>query len=97
MTRVSTTGALDVRLNFGRLTCVSPARSATRIILLMQGQTLDPSAPPQHPVEELRILPRSRGARVAVWLLIAALGGLTFSAWLQPNMVFDLANMVFCN
>ena len=63
----------------------------------MQAQTLHPPAPPQDPVEELRILPRSRGARVAVWLLIAVLGGLTFSAWLQPNMVFDLANMVFCN
>ena len=97
MTRALISGALDARLDFGRLKCISPARSATRIILFMQGQTLHPPAPPQDSVEELRILPRSRGARVAVWLLIATLGGLTFSAWLQPNMVFDLANMVFCN
>ena len=63
----------------------------------MQGQIDPSSTAPQGTTGELRILPRSRGARVAVWLVIAALGGLTFSAWLHPNMVFDLANMVFCN
>ena len=62
----------------------------------MSSHTLpDQSAAP--PPAELRLLPRSRVARVAVWLLIAALSALTFSAWLHPNMVFDLANMVFCN
>ena len=55
------------------------------------------AAPADVPASELRLLPRSRVARFAVWVLIVALGGLTFSAWLQPNMVFDLANMVFCN
>jgi hypothetical protein len=33
------------------------------------------------------------------WLLIGvalALCGLVFAAYLRPNMVFDLANMVFC-
>ena len=45
----------------------------------------------------LHLLPRSRAARVAVWLAAAALGALVFAAWLRPNMIFDLADMVFCN
>ena len=45
----------------------------------------------------LELLPRSRVARAAVWLATAALGALVFSAWLRPNMIFDLADMVFCN
>lgn len=57
----------------------------------------DETAIAEGPAQELRILPRSRAARVAVWLLVGALGALTFSAWLSPNMVFDLANMVFCD
>ena len=60
----------------------------------------NPTLPDQHVAEPaadaLRILPRARGARIAVWVVAAILGVLTFSAWLQPNMVFDLANMVFC-
>ena len=47
--------------------------------------------------EALRLLPRSRLARVAVWIVAGALGALVFGAWLRPNMVFDLADMVFCN
>ena len=46
---------------------------------------------------ELRLLPRSRVARVAVWLLMGAAVVLVFGAWLRPNMIFDLADMVFCN
>ncbi len=42
-------------------------------------------------------MPASRAARVAVWLVTAALGALVFAAWLRPNMIFDLAGMVFCN
>ena len=45
----------------------------------------------------LRLLPRSRVARLAVWLLIGAAVTLVFGAWLRPNMIFDLADMVFCN
>ena len=45
----------------------------------------------------LRLLPRSRVARAAVWLVIGVAVALVFSAWLRPNMIFDLADMVFCN
>lgn len=45
----------------------------------------------------LRLLPHSRGARAAVWLVIGVAVALVFSAWLRPNMIFDLADMVFCN
>ena len=45
----------------------------------------------------MRLLPHSRVARVAVWLVVAAATALVFSAWLRPNMIFDLADMVFCN
>lgn len=53
--------------------------------------------PPVAPADELRLLPRSRAARVAVWIVIGVLTVLVFSAWLRPNMVFDFADMVFCN
>lgn len=42
-------------------------------------------------------MPQSRAARVAVWLVLVTVALLVFSAWLRPNMVFDLADMVFCN
>ena len=45
----------------------------------------------------LRLMPRSAVARVAVWLVIGAAVVLVFGAWLRPNMIFDLADMVFCN
>ena len=58
----------------------------------------DPLAPALHAeVAPLRLLPQSRVARVAVWLVVAAATALVFSAWLRPNMIFDLADMVFCN
>lgn len=41
-------------------------------------------------------LPASRTRRVLVWLALGALVAFTFNAYLHPNMVFDLANMVFC-
>ena len=45
----------------------------------------------------LRLLPHSRVARVAVWLVIGVAVVLVFGAWLRPNMIFDLADVVFCN
>ncbi|MFN0163505.1 MAG: hypothetical protein ACKVQQ_19930 [Burkholderiales bacterium] len=41
-------------------------------------------------------LPRARWARLAVFAMLASTLGLTFAAWLSPNMVFDFANLVFC-
>ena len=55
------------------------------------------SPPAAQASQELRLLPRSPLARAAVWIMIAVLGALVFGAWLRPNMVFDLADMVFCN
>ena len=46
---------------------------------------------------ELRLLPRSPVAQIAVWLLAGMAATLVFGAWLSPNMVFDFADMVFCN
>ena len=58
----------------------------------------DSLAPTLHAgVAPLRLLPHSRAARVAVWLVVGAATALVFSAWLRPNMIFDLADMVFCN
>lgn len=53
--------------------------------------------PPAASDDALRLLPRSRAARVAVWIVIGVLTVLVFGAWLRPNMVFDFADMVFCN
>ena len=61
----------------------------------LQGHSL-PNESTAQPPAELRMLPRSRVARVVVWTVIGVLSALTFAAWLQPNMVFDLANMVIC-
>ena len=61
----------------------------------MQNHSL-PNESTAQPPAELRMLPRSRVGRAAVWTVIGAFSALTFAAWLQPNMVFDLANMVFC-
>lgn len=41
-------------------------------------------------------LPDSRLARMLLAALGLAFVGVVFSAYLHPNMVFDLANMVFC-
>ena len=48
------------------------------------------------PDESLRGLPAARVSRYALAVLAAGLFALTFAAWLRPNMVFDLANMIFC-
>ena len=53
--------------------------------------------PSAETADELRLLPRSRAARVAAWIVIGVLTVLVFGAWLRPNMVFDFADMVFCN
>ncbi len=45
----------------------------------------------------MRLLPLSRGLRLGLWLAIAVAVVLVFAAWLRPNMVFDFADMVFCN
>ncbi len=46
---------------------------------------------------DLSLMPASRAARAAVWLVLVMAAALVFSAWLRPNMIFDLADMVFCN
>jgi hypothetical protein len=46
--------------------------------------------------EEFRWLPASPLLRVLLWILFAAFIALVFSAYLSPNMVFDLANIIFC-
>ena len=46
--------------------------------------------------DKLSCLPRSRLWRALLAVAATALSGLVFLAWLRPNMVFDLANMVFC-
>ena len=48
------------------------------------------------PDEPLRWLPAVRAWRYAVVVVASALFAITFAAWLRPNMVFDLANMIFC-
>lgn len=67
----------------------------------MTDTTLDSREPgvagTAHAAAEISLMPASRAARVAVWLVTAALGALVFAAWLRPNMIFDLAGMVFCN
>lgn len=45
----------------------------------------------------LSLLPASRAAQAALWLVLVMAAALVFSAWLRPNMIFDLADMVFCN
>ena len=62
---------------------------------LLPSETLAPAL--RADATGLRLLPRSRVARVAVWLVIGTAVVLVFGAWLRPNMVFDLADMVFCN
>ena len=52
--------------------------------------------PATAPDEVLRWLPAARVSRYALAVLAAGLFALTFAAWLRPNMVFDLANMIFC-
>ncbi len=48
------------------------------------------------PDEPLRWLPAARAWRYALVVVAGGLFALTFAAWLRPNMVFDLANMIFC-
>lgn len=50
-----------------------------------------------HAAGEISFMPASRAARAAVWLVLVMAAALVFSAWLRPNMIFDLADMVFCN
>ena len=70
----------------------------------MQTLRTDPSESPgpaevrkSADADALRLLPRAPAARLAVWVVIAVLAALVFGAWLRPNMVFDFADMVFCN
>jgi hypothetical protein len=60
----------------------------------MRIETLRPDITADH--EKLAWLPQSRVLRAALALVALALGALVFAAWISPNMVFDLANMVFC-
>ena len=41
-------------------------------------------------------LPMSTRWRVVIGIAAIAFLSLTFAAYLRPNMVFDLANMIFC-
>ena len=41
-------------------------------------------------------LPRTPGWRIVVGAFVFALMTSAFTAYLRPNMVFDLANMIFC-
>jgi hypothetical protein len=60
-----------------------------------------PTGNPTHPQADiaaaasLNLLP-SRGWRVAAALAGVVFFALVFAAWLRPNMVFDLANTIFC-
>jgi len=57
----------------------------------------DKSPFPEQPAsEDFHWLPASRVGRVLVLLAAAGFVAFVFSAYLHPNMVFDLANMVFC-
>ena len=64
----------------------------------MQNQPGPPDTPPDSNggAGEFRWLPASRFKRALVWLGLAGFVAITFNAYLHPNMVFDLANMVFC-
>jgi len=59
-----------------------------------------PPEPPaelaQESAQAFRWLPVSRTKRVLLGLAAAAFVGFVFNAYLHPDMVFDLANMVFC-
>lgn len=46
--------------------------------------------------QSLEWLPQARWARFALVIVLASTLGLTFAAWLSPNMVFEFANLVFC-
>lgn len=46
--------------------------------------------------EDFRWLPASRARRALIWVALAALTAVVFAAYLSPNMVFDLANFIFC-
>jgi hypothetical protein len=55
------------------------------------------TAPQDHGAAgDFQWLPASRTRRVLVWLALGAFMAFTFNAYLHPDMVFDLANMVFC-
>jgi hypothetical protein len=45
---------------------------------------------------ELQWLPRSPFWRFVLLAGVAVSGALAFAAWLDPNLVFDFANVVFC-
>lgn len=49
-----------------------------------------------HQAQAFHWLPASRLARALLAVFAVAFVGVVFSAYLHPNMVFDLANMVFC-
>lgn len=46
--------------------------------------------------QPLEWLPRAWWARLALFAILASTIGMTFAAWLSPNMVFEFANLVFC-
>ncbi|MBL8357166.1 MAG: hypothetical protein JNM01_20360 [Delftia acidovorans] len=46
--------------------------------------------------DDLLCLPRSPALRALLALAVLAGCGLAFTAYLNPNLVFDLANLAFC-
>jgi len=54
------------------------------------------AAPATPAAPDFQWLPASRAARMLLGAIAAGFLALVFSAYLHPNMVFDLANMVFC-
>ena len=55
-----------------------------------------PDPVPASGEDDFRWLPRSRVGRVLIGLGVVAFVAFVFDAYLGPNMVFELANMVFC-
>ena len=48
------------------------------------------------PAESFDWLPASKAWHWALAVLAGFLIGITFAAYLRPNMVFDFANLIFC-
>ena len=60
----------------------------------MQTEQFRPGRAPTQ--DELSLWPASPLGRALLAVAALALTALAFAAWLSPNMVFDLANLVFC-
>lgn len=68
----------------------------SRIIVSVENRMITPGPSSGRIAADFQWLPRSRVLRVILWLAGTGALGLTFAAYLRPNMVFDLANLIFC-